>query len=105
MSNNIIPHKLDAISSSAIKCRECFADRRLVSAFIDVAQPRYIGGGYWHSDPRVAFVMLNPGAGKGDWRNEDWRDHLYAYRAKKESLQEIFDAIALLTIEHGGQCG
>ncbi len=36
--------------------------------------------------------MLNPGAGKDNWRNSDWKAHLYRYRGGTESLKDVFTA-------------
>lgn len=83
---------LDALAKSAVACDKCFDGRGLVRSFVDTAQPRYVGKGYWTSSSRVAFVMLNPAAGKADWRNEDWRTALRNYKNRACSLQSVFDA-------------
>ena len=93
MHENMEPvPELENIAFKAVHCRECFSDGKLRSSYVDIAQPRYIGPGYWKSSQKVAFVMLNPGAGKDDWRNVDWKNHIYGFRDGIESIHDIFSA-------------
>ena len=80
------------LSEVAVKCEKCFEDGRVARSFVNRAQPRYIGKEYWASDRRVAFLMLNPGAGRADWRNEDWKRTLAEFRNGSKTLQQVFDA-------------
>lgn len=85
---NSIPSRKDfgAVASAAVKCRTCFADitfknkqgelELIKPSLINIAQPRWVGPGYWTSTPRIAIVMLNPGsgAGRGDAEDEESPD-------------------------------
>ena len=83
---------LDELARSAVTCERCFQGKDLCRSFVDIPQPRYIGPGYWQAQQKVAFVMLNPGAGTDEWRNRDWREHLIAFRDRRSSLADVFDA-------------
>lgn len=52
-----------SLATEALRCRSCFDTRLVEPATIDLAQPRWIGPGYWSSKPRIALVLINPGAG------------------------------------------
>ncbi|MFO8083345.1 MAG: hypothetical protein R6U27_03390 [Desulfobacterales bacterium] len=54
---------IEAIFSKAMKCRKCFSGGIAEAAYVDVAQPRWIGPGYFDAAVRVLVVSLNPGAG------------------------------------------
>ena len=82
--------RLSSMAQSAVACRACCGDGRLNRSFVDLAQPRYIGKGYWGTDRKVAFIMLNPAAGRDDWRNADWRNHIYSFRDEGASLESVF---------------
>lgn len=48
----------------AATCDDCFKmGIGLVRAFCNVAQPRWIGTGYFSSSPRVVVALINPGGG------------------------------------------
>lgn len=76
----------------AVGCEACFEDKRLglERAFVDVPQPRYIGPNYWDSSVRVVILLINPGAGNGDLRDQVFRDRLRRYRSGDAcKLEEI----------------
>ena len=62
--SNSRPQEIEALCREAVKCRACFDHGALTSATIDIAQPRWIGDGYWTSSPRVCVVMF----GSRRWR-------------------------------------
>ena len=82
--------KLELIADSAIHCRTCFNQGGLESSYVDITQPRYIGAGYWQSKIRIAFLMLNPGAGNDGDCDREWRQELYAYQSGNSSLESVF---------------
>lgn len=87
VSNN---DELTDLAHSAVACHACFSDGRLHRSFVDLAQPRYIGPGYRSASQKIAFVMLNPGAGQDDWRNTEWKEHIYRFRDEGASLESVF---------------
>ena len=82
--------RLEPLAKKAVDCSACFEDDKLQRSFVDLPQPRYIGAGYWSSSNKVAFVMLNPGAGQHDWRNADWKQHIERFQSDHESLEDLF---------------
>jgi hypothetical protein len=67
----------------ALRCRVCFAeDTGLKAPIIDVAQPRWVGTRFRAARLRIAFVMLNPGAGdpSKDAGNRVARELLLGFR-------------------------
>ena len=82
--------ELEQLAKEAVICSACFGDGALHRTYVDLPQPRYIGPGYWSAPKRIAFIMLNPGAGKADWRNTEWKQHIERFKNSEESLQEVF---------------
>ena len=71
--------EVDGIFKEAMNCRRCFDEGVGRPAFIDLAQPRWIGPNYWSSEPKILLVLLNPGAG-----------NTRSKREKNRALREIF---------------
>ena len=71
---------IETICREATRCRACFDSNLVRPAFIDIAQPRYIGPGYWTAKCRVAVVMLNPGQGRANAADQEARRLMYAFR-------------------------
>ena len=80
-----------SLAQTAMRCNACFDDGKLLRSFVDLPQPRYIGPAYWTSSPRIAWVMINPGAGCDTPRERSWRGSLVNYRDGTGSLQAVFD--------------
>lgn len=78
------------ICSSAVNCNHCFAAGYVKRAYIDIAQPRYIGPNYWTAAKRMLFLSINPGAGKGSPSDQRMRNEIYEYRAGKLELSVLF---------------
>lgn len=72
--------KIESICREATRCRSCFESNLVRSAFIDIAQPRYVGPGYWTAKRRVAVMMLNPGQGHANAADQEARQLMYAFR-------------------------
>jgi hypothetical protein len=79
--SNKRPLAIEALFREAVKCRACFDHGAITAPTIDIAQPRWIGEGYWASSPRVCVVMLNPGAGA---------DHNVAANRRMQILLQLF---------------
>jgi len=73
--------QIENLNREATRCNRCFAGGTLTRPFVDIAQPRPIGPGYWEAKPRVVVVMLNPGAGG---ENEYDREALGLIRAFRD---------------------
>lgn len=71
MSTRTLPRPVIELYRKATACRECFKDCDVQAPTIDIAQPRWIGSGYFNAHPRVVVVMLNPGSGDGRKDEED----------------------------------
>lgn len=56
-------NKVQEIYKSAIKCNDCFGDKkyRIQRGLVSKAQPRWIGENYFSSNKRVVMVAINPG--------------------------------------------
>lgn len=80
----------DEICVAAVNCNTCFAAGYARRAYIDIAQPRYVGENYWTADKRRLFLMINPGAGKQTTSNKMMRDDIYAYREQNLELSSLF---------------
>ncbi len=59
-----LPPKIKGIFLEAMQCRSCFANGFVEPAYIDIAQPRWIGPSFWTSNPRILLLFINPGAGE-----------------------------------------
>ena len=75
---------IERLARNASKCRMCFEDASLGlrAPTIAIAQPRWIGPGYWESRTRVLIVMINPGSGDGrqDGADAEMYRRLIAFR-------------------------
>ena len=83
----------EVIFREAMKCRKCFDQDLVRSAFVDVAQSRWIGPKYFDSSVKVLIVSLNPGTGntaEKQLSNEPFRQILYDYRDGRTTLQDLF---------------
>lgn len=92
MTEQIQWKKVDEIFNESMKCRKCFEQKLAESAFIDVAQPRWIGTDYFKSHPRILIITRNPGpGGKGKQEeNTEFKKILYDYRDGKKTLMALF---------------
>ena len=90
--SNSRPQEIEALCREAVKCRACFDHGALTSATIDIAQPRWIGDGYWTSSPRVCVVMLVPGAGANHnaAANRRMQTLLQRFRSGETGLDDVF---------------
>jgi hypothetical protein len=59
-------------------------------AFVDLAQPRYVGPGYWTASERRLFLMINPGAGDGSPSDAAMRQDIRDYSVGKIGLDDLF---------------
>lgn len=76
----------------AARCRICFAGEPTVRpGIVDVAQPRWIGERYASAEPRVLFILLNPGSGQSDSAayNEEARRLMHAYGDGRAKLADV----------------
>ncbi len=90
--SNKRPPAIEALCREAVKCRACFDQSALTAPTIDIAQPRWIGEGYWASSPRVCVVMLNPGAGADHnaAANRRMQTLLQRFRSGETGLDDVF---------------
>lgn len=79
----------ESLCQRAVSCRACFDSMPLKPAMIDLAQPRWVGPGYWTSELRVCAVLVNPGSGKNQSSNVRLRDLLRGFRAGEIELEAI----------------
>lgn len=84
-------HEFKALCKRAVSCRACFESMPLQPAVVDLAQPRWVGPGYWTSQLRVIAVLVNPGSGKNHSSNFRLRDLLRGFRAGEVELDAILD--------------
>ncbi len=71
---------IESICREATRCRFCFERGWVQPAYIDAAQPRYVGPGYWTTERRIALVMLNPGQGSANDADQKARQLIYDFR-------------------------
>jgi hypothetical protein len=93
MARNATLQAVENVFRQAMTCRKCFTDGLAQSAFINVAQPRWVGPNYFSARPRVLILTLNPGAGNTPEKKESnvpFRQVLYDYRDGTRSLHELF---------------
>jgi len=86
---------IDQIFCEAIRCRKCFDQQLVAPAFIDVAQPRWIGLRYFAARTKVVIILLNPSAANKPEKqqaNIPFRQLLYDYRDGKKSLKEFLSS-------------
>jgi len=91
--SEIVPQAIDDLCRSAASCNVCFeSGLPIVRTRVDLAQPRWIGPGYWTSRPRVLIVLTNPGAGNARAATADltFRQLLTDYRDGKTDLGPTF---------------
>lgn len=85
--------EFESIATKAVQCRVCFEDRSIKPALIDIAQPRWVGPGYWSAKARVLMILLNPGSGESRKSSADARalELLREFRDGKGSLQAVLE--------------
>lgn len=82
---------LHELALQAVRCNACFLqDGALRRSFVDLPQPRYVGPDYAESEPRIAWLMINPGAGQPDQANRSWRAVLLNYQHGRAGLDDVF---------------
>ncbi len=84
---------IEAIFHESMKCRKCFVQGLAESAFIDVAQPRWMGPRYFGASVKVLIISLNPGAGNTPEKQRlhvPFRQVLHAYRDGRKTCQDLF---------------
>ncbi len=54
---------IDQIFCRSMKCRKCFNEQLAEPAFIDIAQPRWIGFRYFESPRKMLIITPYPGSG------------------------------------------
>lgn len=86
----VATRQLSEIAIRAVRCNACFETGQLTRSYVDLAQPRYIGPGYVNAHPKIAWVMINPGAGSANSADQSWRSVLMAYRDGEASLGNVF---------------
>jgi hypothetical protein len=86
----VATRQLNEIAIGAIRCNACFETGQLTRSYVDLPQPRYIGPGYINAHPKIAWVMINPGAGSANPGNQSWHSVLMAYCDGEASLDDVF---------------
>ena len=84
--------EVDAAYREAVRCRSCFSEDRCISpGEIDIAQPRWVGELYMQAQPRVLFVLINPGSGKNEdpEANNSPRRLIHEYLQRTAELEDI----------------
>lgn len=84
---------VDAISHAAVACSVCFESLPISRATVALAQPRWIGPGFWGSAPKVVICSLNPGSGASRNDSADLRLQGMLNRYSKDQLeiQSLFE--------------
>lgn len=82
---------LESLCLDAVTCRVCFSKHGLRSAYVDLAQPRWVGPQYWSADPRIVILMLNPGEGKLREENKFFRKILWQFKERQAKLCDVFN--------------
>lgn len=79
----------------AVSCRACFDLKEVQAPDMDVAQPRWIGRGYWAAPDRVAILMCNPGQSPADTngrrRAAAFLEQMESFRNGATSLRTLLD--------------
>ena len=75
---------------AAVNCDHCFAKGYARRAYIDNAQPRYVGPNYWTSTSRLLFLSINPGAGNASVSDQLMRNDIEEYKSNKLTLYNLF---------------
>ena len=82
---------LESLCHDAVACRVCFNRHGLRSAYVNIAQPRWVGPQYWSANPRIVILMLNPGAGKSHEENKFFKKILWQFKERQAKLCDVFD--------------
>jgi hypothetical protein len=80
------------IARRAVACNLCFSNCDVAHATIDIAQPRWVGPGYWNAHRKVVLIMINPGAGVDDDRHRRECALIHSYHDGQATLDEVFKA-------------
>lgn len=83
----------EALARRAVGCNACFVDGRLQRPLVDIAQPRWVGPGYWSARPKVCIVALNPGGGSDRHAaaNRAFLAQLRAFRDSGQGLAAVME--------------
>jgi hypothetical protein len=83
--------EVERLTRTAVGCNVCFETLSLSRSRVAHAQPRWIGADYWHTRPRVAFLLLNPGSGESRTDRMDVRFNrlLEEYAAGTRPLEDV----------------
>jgi len=82
--------KFEIICRETIACNHCFHSGYVRRSFVDIAQPRFIGTGYWQARQRNLFLFVNPGAGHSSAEDIQMRKDLHAFHDGHLKLGELF---------------
>jgi len=88
-----VKRECERLARAATNCRECFKLEKVKTAFIDVAQPRWVGPRYWTRGLfRVVILMTNPGQGAAHlvWAKEV-RHQIHQFRKGHTSLRSVLN--------------
>lgn len=82
---------VEQLVRTAIGCNVCFETLGLHRARVAHAQPRWIGADYWHTRPRVAILLLNPGSGesRNDRMDVRYNRLIEEYAAGTRPLEDV----------------
>jgi len=83
--------EVEQLTRTAVACNLCFETLGVHRARVAHAQPRWIGADYWHTRPRVTFLLLNPGSGESRNDRMDVRFNrlLEEYAAGARPLEDV----------------
>jgi hypothetical protein len=82
---------VERLARTAVACNVCFETSGLARSRVAHAQPRWIGADYWHTQPRVAFLLLHPGSDESRKDRMDVRLNrlLEEYAAGARPLEDV----------------
>jgi len=85
--------QFESLSREATNCRFCFDRFGVRAPTVDLAQPRWVGNGYWNQPQRKMILLRNPGSGEGrtDGADKVMRERLRKFRDGEAGLSEVLD--------------
>ncbi|MCX7144014.1 MAG: RseA family anti-sigma factor [Proteobacteria bacterium] len=95
--------KMEGICRDAVRCNACFESGQLKRPYVNIAQPRYIGPGYWKAKKRIALAMLNPGAGEANAYDQEALKLIRAFRDGAPLAPVLEQAREAIPIWAGGR--